>query len=232
MTPDELIAKTKSEPARVEKMLISFISSENLRAEKGKITAGTVGNAIKAVKLLLEMNDAPLNWKKIKRVLPKARRYALDRVPTVDEIQSIMEAADVRGKPLTLVFISGGIREGAVAGLKVSDFTRVEDGLGRLVVYNGDPEGYVTFISPEASDALEKYLDFRRQHGEIVSADSPLFRDKFDPLKQAESGRGHHGHTRRNAKDIIIPMTGPSVRQYYNRLLKSIGIRKQAKKRH
>jgi hypothetical protein len=57
------------------------------------------------------LNDASVNWKKIKRVLPKARRYALDRIPTIDEIQSILEAADIRGIALTL---SSGIREGAI----------------------------------------------------------------------------------------------------------------------
>ena len=38
--------------------------------------------------------------------------------------------------------------------------------------------------------------------------------------------------TRRDAKEIAIPMTGPSIRQYYNRLLFSIGIRNQKKRRH
>jgi len=34
MTPDEFGAKAKSQTTAVEKMLISFISAENLRAEK------------------------------------------------------------------------------------------------------------------------------------------------------------------------------------------------------
>jgi integrase len=129
---------------------------------------------------------------------------------------------------LTLIFISGGIREGAIKQLKVGDYTRTE-GVGRLTVYNGDPERYVTFISPEACDALDKYLAFRREHGELVSANSPLFRDKFDPIKK-QKGRGHHGQ--KDAKEIAIPMTGPSIIQYYNRLLFSIGIRNQKKRRH
>ena len=133
MTPDDLVAKAKSQPSSIEKILISFISAQNLRAEKGEITAGTVGNALKAVKLLLEMNDVTsLNWKKIKRVLPKARRYALDRVPTIDEIQNVVEAADIRGKPLTLVFTSSGIREGAIEKLRVGDYTHIEGRVGRL----------------------------------------------------------------------------------------------------
>jgi integrase len=219
-----------SQPTTVEKILLSFISGENLRVEKREITAGTAGNVIKAVKILLEMNDiTSLNWKKINRVLPRGRRYALDRIPTIDEIQNIVEAADIRGKSLTLIFVSSGIREGAIPQLKVNDYTRSE-GAGRLVVYNGYPERYVTFISPEACNALDKYLTFRTQHGEMISADSPLFRDKFDPTKKQE-GRGHHGYTIRDSMEVI-PMSGPSIRQYFNRLLFSIGIRNQKKKRH
>ncbi|MGB6530712.1 MAG: hypothetical protein WBF33_21605, partial [Candidatus Nitrosopolaris sp.] len=88
MTPDEFVAKARSQRDRIEKILISFISGQNDRVEKGEITAGTVNNAIKPVKILLEMNDViTVNWKKIKRVLPKVRRYALDRIPTINEIQ-------------------------------------------------------------------------------------------------------------------------------------------------
>ncbi|MGA9154226.1 MAG: hypothetical protein WBZ36_26890, partial [Candidatus Nitrosopolaris sp.] len=66
MKPDDFVAKAKSQPGIIEKILISFISAENDRVEKGEITAGTVGNALKAVKILLEMNDVTsLNWKKI-----------------------------------------------------------------------------------------------------------------------------------------------------------------------
>jgi integrase len=231
MTPDEFVIEAKSQSGRIEKILISFISAQNDRVQKGEITAGTISNTIKPVKILLEMNDATtINWKKIKRVIPKVRRYALDRIPTIDEIQNIVEAADIRGKPLTLIFISGGIREGAIKQLKVGDYTRLE-GVGRLIVYNGDPERYVTFISPEACNALDKYLNFRREHGELVSANSPLFRDKFDPIKKQDRHRGR-GRARRDARGIAIPMAESSIMQYYNRLFYSIGIRSQKKRRH
>ena len=143
MTPDQFMAEAKSQSGKIEKILISFISTQNNRFQKGEITAGTVNNALKPVKILLEMNDATaINWKKIKRVLPKVRRYALGRIPTIDEIQNIVEAADIRGKPLTLVFISSGIRDGVIKQLKVGDYSRLE-GVGRLIVYNGDRERYV-----------------------------------------------------------------------------------------
>ena len=45
-------------------------------------------NKLKPLKLLLEMNDvAGINWRKISRMMPSARRYALDRAPTVQEMR-------------------------------------------------------------------------------------------------------------------------------------------------
>ena len=121
-------------------------------------------------------------------------------------------------------------REGAIEYFRVCDYTHIEQEekivAGRLVVYNGDPERYTTFITSEACHALDKYLNFRREHGEDVKSTSPLFRDKFDPIK------GQYGHGKQVARDIVIPMTAPSVRQYYNRLLFSIGLRNERKRRH
>ncbi|MFL6394475.1 MAG: hypothetical protein ACJ708_07440, partial [Nitrososphaeraceae archaeon] len=129
------------------------------------------------------------------------------------------------------MFISSGIREGTIEYLKVDDYTNIrfeEEKIvaGRLVVYRGEPEQYVTFITPEACHALDKYLDFRRQHGEKVSRSSPLFGEKFDPIKSSYS----HGND--DYKQVIVPMSSHAVRQRYNRLLFCIGMRKERKRRH
>jgi len=50
----------------------------------------------------------------IRRLLPRARPYALDRVPTIDGLREILDSADARDKALTLVFTSSGIREGVI----------------------------------------------------------------------------------------------------------------------
>ena len=207
-----LLSLPKKILQQAEKKIISLLSQDRLRIEGGEITAGTVNNWLKAVRLFLEMNDVAMNWKKIKRMLPMIRRYALDRVPTLDEIRDILDAADIRGKALTLVLVSSGIREGAVPSLCVSDYSKLralpipdtgsggmnlpsnssngarnpsihEIVAGKLVIYHGEPESYSAFISPEACIALDKYLDFRREHGEEINEPSPLFRDKFDPVE-------------------------------------------------
>jgi hypothetical protein len=35
------------------------------------------------------MSDIPISWKRITRGLPKVRRYADDRAPTLEEIQKV-----------------------------------------------------------------------------------------------------------------------------------------------
>ncbi|HEY6884782.1 MAG TPA: hypothetical protein VI278_12170, partial [Nitrososphaeraceae archaeon] len=150
LVPDDFIAMAKKNSCSVEKMIISFILTQNLRAQRGEITTATVGNCLKAVRLLLEMNDISLNWRKIRRILPRARRYALDRIPTIEEINEIIEASDIREKALTLVFVSSGIREGAIESLMVNDYKQIKRDekivAGRLVIYSGDLEMYVSFV--------------------------------------------------------------------------------------
>lgn len=48
------------------------------RVEKKEITAATLRNSVKVLKLFCEMNEILLPWKRITRGLPKARRYADD----------------------------------------------------------------------------------------------------------------------------------------------------------
>jgi integrase len=230
MDPDSFVDLARKKPRVAEKKVMSYIIEQVQRAEEGQITESTIRNPLKAIKLLLEMNDVALNWKKIRRLLPPARGYALDRIPTIDEIREILDAADSRGKALTLTLLTSGLREGAIESLRISNYSPIYSGekiiAGKIIAYNGEPERYTTFITPEALNALEKYLEFRRDHGEVLSYQSPLFRDKFDPI------RGMYGHGKKNAETNVIQMTAPAVRQYYNRLFYSIGIRAEKKRRH
>lgn len=73
--------------------------------------------------------------------------------------------------------------------------------------------------SPKLNYTINTFREFILDFMSSIQINSPLFRDKFDPV---------NGH----ANDNIEPMTAPAVRQYYNRLLHSIGIRKEAKRRH
>jgi integrase len=185
----------------VRRKIIAFAFELKKRHERAEIAAGTVHNCVKCVRLLLEMNDILLNWKKISRILPKARRYALDRVPTPEEIREILDASDIRGKALTLLLVSSGIREGAIEILHGGDYMPLRNNgqtvAGRLVVYAGHPEQYVALITFEACVALDRYLEFRKENIENITNASPLFRDTFDPITSYDDNENRPVKTRR-----------------------------------
>lgn len=184
---DTFVEDGKADPHLVESKLMKFIQEKKSLIVQKRLSASTLLGFLKPVRLLLDMNDVFINWQKIKRTLPPSRRFALDRAPTDDEIKAIVDNSDIRGKALTLLFVSSGIREGAIVGAKVSDFVPIkrDDTLtaAKLTVYPGESEQYIAFVSQEAWNAYQDYLKFRQMHGEEITEDSPLFRDKFDPIE-------------------------------------------------
>lgn len=163
----------------------SFLMEQKTRAEKGEISASTVSNYVKPLKLFCEMNDIVINWKKIGRKLPTGREYANDRAPTKDEIKILIGYPDRRIKPCLFLMVSSGIRIGAWETLSWGDITPIKEGervkAAKLRVYPGDKEEYYTFISGEAYRAIEEYIQYRALAGERIGANSPVLRDLFHP---------------------------------------------------
>jgi len=86
--------------------ILNFLQVQKGRVQKKEISGATLPNYIKAVKLFCEMNDIISSWKKITRGLPKARRYADDRAPTIDEIGKIIEYPDRRIRTIVYIMTS------------------------------------------------------------------------------------------------------------------------------
>jgi integrase len=93
--------------------LLKFIQFQKDRADKKQITAATVRNYVKSIELFCEMTDIPIQWKKITRGLPKGKKYADDRIPTIEEIKKVVEYPDRRIKAIVYTMASSGIRIGA-----------------------------------------------------------------------------------------------------------------------
>jgi hypothetical protein len=93
--------------------IIKFLQFQKDRVQREEITGATLRNFVKSIKLFCEMSDIPITWKKITRGLPKIRRHADDRAPTIEEIQKICEYPDRRIKGIVCTMASCGIRLGA-----------------------------------------------------------------------------------------------------------------------
>jgi hypothetical protein len=91
---------------------------------------------VKVLKLFCEMNDLLVSWKKLTRGLPKARNYADDRVPRLDELQKIMAYPNWRMKAIVCTMASSGIRLGAWESLMWEHMTPItrEGSISTIVI--------------------------------------------------------------------------------------------------
>jgi integrase len=160
--------------------ILEFLQFQKERVEKEEISPATLRNFVKAIKLFCEMADIDISWKKITRGLPKTKRYADDRAPTLEEIQRIAEYPDRRIRAIVCTMASSGIRLGAWDYLRWGNITPIRENgkvvAAKLIVYPGDIEEYFTFITSEAYFELEKWMTYRKDAGEEINEKSWLMR--------------------------------------------------------
>lgn len=175
---------SKEQPSWALGGVIKYLQMNKDRVERKEITAATALNSVKTIKLFCEMNEILLPWKRITRGLPKARRYANDRVPTIEEIRRIVEYPDRRIKGIVYTMVSPAIRLGAWSYLKWGHVSPIEkDGeilAAKLRVYAEEEDEYITFISSEAWNELSIWIKYRQDSGEVVTSDSWLMRNLWD----------------------------------------------------
>jgi Phage integrase family len=209
--------------------ILKFMHFQKERVDRKEITGATVRNYAKSIKLFCEMADIPIPWKKITRGLPRGKKYADDRIPTIEEIKKLVEYPDRRIKAIVNTMASSGIRIGAWDYLQWGHVRPIQrDGeiiAARMLVYAGEDEEYFTFISPEAWHALEDWMNYRKTSGEIINDSSWVMRNLWDT--RVAQGRGL----------VTIPkkLSSLGVKRLMERAIWAQGLRKKlepGKKRH
>jgi site-specific recombinase XerC len=209
--------------------ILSFIQFQNSRVIKKEISGATVRNYVKSIKLFCDMADLPVAWKKITRGLPKGRKYADDRIPTIEEIRKVIDYPDRRIKAIVYTMASSGIRIGAWDYLHWSHIRPIEkDGeivAAKIIVYAEEDEEYFTFISTEAFRALKDWMDYRESSGEFINDNSWVMRDLWDT--RVAQGRGLVTNPKK--------LTSLGIKRLMERAIWAQGLRKKlepGKKRH
>jgi len=170
----------KDDARTIENSIISYVDS---LTERG-LTAKTIRLAVSAVRLFYVSNRVALNWEWLRSMLPAVDKVAEDRLYTKDELWAILQKCDERKRVMFLLLLSSGMRIGALPGLKIGDLEKIEKyALYKVNVYAGTKSKYVTFTTPECTQAVDYYLDYRRRRGETITAASPLIRKQFSQEK-------------------------------------------------
>jgi hypothetical protein len=128
--------------------ILKFVLFHKERIHKKEISGATLINYLKAIKVFCEMSDLSINWKKITRGLSRGKRYANDRIPTINEIRKIVEYPDRRIKPIVYTMCSSGIRLGAWDYLKWKHIIPILNDKNEIIaakirVYADEEEEYI-----------------------------------------------------------------------------------------
>jgi len=168
--------------AKYSRLLDDFVG--NLQAEG--LAPGTVANHVKGVKALFRVNRLKLE---LPYSLSKRTIYS-DRAPTPEELQHLLDIADLRLKVIASMLALGGFRIGTLVKLQ---YRHIKRDLEKMTIpihihveaeiTKGKYHDYDTFIGQEAAEYLRAYLEIRRQGTnkippENIHDETPIIRNQ------------------------------------------------------
>ena len=188
----------------IESKIISYL--EYLRDTK-HLSYFTIQTHYAAINHFFEMNDITLKTKKIRRFLPENESNHYDRPYSIPEIQQLLDKADIRSRVIILLLASTGMRVRAIPGLKLSDIKYIDEfGLYLIWVYNNSrKDRYYTFCTPECTNAIKAYLEYRERLGEQIKDSSPVIRN-FISIDNPFRTKAPRSISVRTVQDIIIKL--------------------------
>lgn len=220
LTPDKLLSMSKKSPRTVQNIIIDYIEER-----KKQVSGSTLQLFKSALRHFFEMNDVEsgINWIKISKMIPHAKKTGNDRAPSIEEIRLMIDSADLRTKCIVLICATSGIRVGAFNGLTYGDITPIKDKTNlvgaKVIVYKGENEQYTTFVTSECYGMIQQYITARKTIGEIITIHSPLIRDAWD----------NNTYRKVKSKDpkTAKAVTSKTIANMMGEFLKKINIRDQ-----
>ena len=169
---DSTVAMEKKE---LQSMVETYVI--HLKRTIGPNSISTYANHLKT---FLESNDIDLNWRKIKRLYPAMVKRSGHSAYTTEDVQKMLNATTpLKNRAVIHFLASTCVRIGAVPDLSFKHLRDMPLGCKMVTVYENSTEEYQTFLTPEATKALDDYLEERKKHNEILDDESPLFRERY-----------------------------------------------------
>ena len=169
----------KIKPSKIQEMLEDYILFQRKKTDN----RSTINGTLSAIILFYSMNDIVLNSTKLRKMLPEKTLTRGKKPYTTEQIQTMLKLFGNNPKyyALTLFISSSGVRPGFSQELRIKDLKDVGEGCKAVTVYAGHVKEYTTFITSEASQALDDYFESRKQNGEKLTPDSWVFTKKGKP---------------------------------------------------
>ncbi|MFI5415323.1 MAG: hypothetical protein ACHQ16_06640, partial [Candidatus Lutacidiplasmatales archaeon] len=224
VTPGEIVRMARDHPARLRDLSVEYAA----RMKGAGRQDSYIGKTLSAVAGWLKHNGVEFHqFPKLSSVSGETLNN--ERVPTPDELRTILAALPVRGRVIALAMAHAGLRPGVLggyrgqSGLTLDSFPELKlSGLGapRFDLKPGQHSvrinvpatlsktrrAYVTFGTPEFAEATIAYLKDRirndREVPDRLAPESPLI--AMSPLgaRNVHNGSGVWGHT--TSKTVVF----------------------------
>lgn len=150
------------EPKKSQEMVEDYVFSLKAKGLRGN----GIRSRLAGIKMFYYVNDVILNWDKIFRMLKEERKSGNDKAYSKKEIVMLLDKTkQITHKALILLLASSGCRVGAISELHVRDIQDFGEGCKCIKVYSDTKYEYHTFLTPEASDYLDKHLEIMKKTG-------------------------------------------------------------------
>lgn len=215
-----------------EKKLQGMIEDYILYLRK-KLSPNSLPSNIAALEHYFAMNDKDIQFKRIRKMIPPPNKKGGNSAWTTQDIQKmIRNSSSNRDRAFIHFLASTGCRIGSLEGLKLRHMVPMPDECRSVLIYEGSNEEYLAFLTPEACNAVDEYLEERRKDGEIINSESPVFRSAYQvgaqlvkPMSVASakmiSLRLAHTVQRNKVGKRYNVMSAHGFRKRFNTILKS-----------
>jgi integrase len=171
-TPDELIeeaeAEIKAGKLMRERKIETYLLSFKRDLQNQGLALMTIKNRMTGVKSFYKSNYIELPF------LPKTKYKPLEKnkdIPTKEDVQEVLKVCDPVEKAVILVGVSSGLSANEIRNIKVKHFTKGFDPVTKITTLKLRREkvrfDFITLLSPEASMAVQDYLNFRNREPHI-----------------------------------------------------------------
>jgi integrase len=171
------LTSNKTKGKVLQEKIIEYV----IELKKSGTSYSRINVIISALQAYCDTYDIEVNFDKVRRYMPEHVRKVKDRAYTKQEIRTLLDAANTRVRVLILLFVSTGMREGAVPELRLKHLTKMrDDGCYKISLYDEDVRKQVTvFTTMECTQAIDAYFKYREVEGEVLKPESPLIRKEF-----------------------------------------------------
>jgi len=157
----------------IENIIQDYTMYLKRRVSDGEISPNSIPDMNIGTFKFLKSNRKKIDRESITQLYPDKVKLQGNRPITDDEIRQLLDYADKRETAIIHFVSATGSRPEALAELQMKHVSEYEDGFTKLILYAGDfKHETITFLHPEATHALNEYLEWRKRNGEKITDDS------------------------------------------------------------